>query len=105
MKTNYTITTPQEFKKMNPQGNGISIWVTNSRDLYCRLEALAELCKKHFKKFGGLDLDYLTESSTMRSITREARKQLRQWDEVYSIADDRQARAYLACWVYEFCMF
>lgn len=105
MKTNYTITTPEEFKKMSPQGNGISIWVTNNSDLYERLEALAECCKKKFKKFGGLDMDYLIESSTMRKITRDARKQLRLWNEVYSIPEDRQAREYLAYWVYEFCLF
>lgn len=104
MKTNYNITTPEQFKSMSAEGNGISIWVTNSRDLYCRLEALADCCVKKFKKFGGLDMGYLTESSVMKGITRDARKQLRKWDEVYSMEDDRQARKYLALWVYEYCL-
>lgn len=105
MKTNYIITTPEEFKKMSPQGNGISIYVTNSRDLYCRLEALANCCLKKFKKLGGLDMEYLTDSSVMKSISRDARKQLREYDEHYTMQDDRRAREYLAYWVYEFCLF
>lgn len=104
MKT-YNLTTPEQFKKMTPQGNGISVWVTNSRDLYCRLESLAECCRKKFNKLGGLDMEYLTDSSVMKSITRDARKQLKEWDEVYNMQDDRQAREYLAFWVYEYCLF
>lgn len=50
-------------------------------------------------------MEYLTDSSIMKSITRDARKQLRGWDEVYSMQDDRQAREYLAFWVYEYCLF
>lgn len=101
----FNITTPEQFKSFTPQGNGISIYVTNSRDLYVRLESLAECCKKKFIKFGGLDMEYLTDSSVLRSITREARKQLQQFDEVYNMQDDRQAREYLAFWVYEYCLF
>lgn len=105
MKTNFNITTPEQFKSMSANGNGISIWVTNSRDLYCRLEALADCCVKKFKQFGGLDMGYLTDFSILRAITRDARKQLREWDEVYTMQDDRQAREYLAYWVYEYCQF
>ena len=101
----YSITTPEQFKSMSAQSNGISIWVVNSRDLYCRLEALAECCKKKFKKFGGLDMDYLTNSSTMKAISRDARKHLKEWDEFYTMQEDQDARKYLAIWIYEYCLF
>lgn len=104
MKT-FNITTPNQFKSMNADGNAISIWVVNSRNLYCRLEALAECCKKKFNKFGGLDMDYLTNSSTMKAITREARKELAKWDEFHTMQEDQEARKYLAIWVYEYCLF
>lgn len=105
MKNSFNITTPDQFKSISCPGNGISIWVTNSRDLYCRLEALANCCVKKFKNFGGLDLDYLTDSSMMKSISRDARKQLKNWDEHYTMQDDRAARQYLAMWVYEYCLY
>lgn len=101
----FNITTPDQFKGMTASGNGISIWVVNSRDLYCRLEALAECCKKKFNKFGGLDMEYLTNSSTMKAISRDARKELREWDETYTMQEDQDARKYLALWVYEYCLF
>lgn len=101
----YNITTPDQFKSMNADGNGISIWVVNSRALYCRLEWFAECCKKKFKKFGGLDMEYLTNSSTMKAITRDARKQLAKWDEIHTMKEDQDARKYLAIWVYEYCLF
>ena len=50
MKNSFNITTPDQFKSISYPGNSISIWVTNSRDLYCRLEALANCCLKKFKK-------------------------------------------------------
>lgn len=101
----FNITTPDQFRTMSASGNGISIWVVNSRDLYYRLEALAECCQKKFAKFGGLDMDYLTNSSTMKSITRDARKQLRNMDEIHTMQEDQDARKYLALWVYEYCLF
>lgn len=101
----FNITTPDQFRTMSASGNGISIWVVNSRSLYCRLESLAECCKKKFSKFGGLDLEYLTNSSTMKAITRDARKELAKWDEIHTMQEDQESREYLALWVYEYCLF
>lgn len=101
----FNITTPDQFRSMSSASNGISMWVVNSRVLYCRLEALAECCKKKFNKFGGLDLEYLTNSSTMKAISREARKELKIWGETYTMQEDQNARKYLALWVYEYCLF
>ena len=101
----FNITTPEQFRCMNSAGNGISVLVVNSRDLYCRLEALAECCKKKFNKFGGLDVEYLTNSSTMKAISRDARKELKKWAETYTMQEDQDARKYLALWVYEYCLF
>jgi hypothetical protein len=105
MKT-FNITTSSEFFKMStPAGNGLSIYIVNTYELYCRLDALTECCRKKFKKFGGLDLGYLADSSTLKSITRDARKQLAKFGESWTMQDDRQAREFLAYQCYENCLF
>ena len=106
MKKSFNITTParvEEIRKAT-NSNGISIYVENSRDLYLRLEALSKCCLKHFKKYGGLDIDYLANSSTMKAITRDARKELLNYDERHTMQEDATARVVLAVSVYDYCV-
>lgn len=102
----FSIITPEQFSTIaTPNGNGISVWVLNSRDLYFRLESLCNCCKKQFNKFGGLDYLYLVNSSTLKAITRDARKQLANMGEYYRMQDDMTARVYLAYYVFEWCIY
>ena len=59
------------------------------------------LCKQ-FKKYGGVDLDYLLDSSTLKAITREARKALAKYGEHYTMQEDKEARAALVVSVWDY---
>lgn len=86
----------------NRESNGISIFVDNRRPLFCRLEALCNSCVKAWKKYGGLDEIRLQESSTLKSITRDARKTLIKYGEHYTMQDDLQARRNLVLYIYNY---
>jgi len=104
---NYTITTSETLKDWtsanNVNANGISIWVENRQSLYIWFENLCKACTKKFAKYGGLDLDYLSNCSTLKAITRQARKELSKIGESYTMQEDASARKYLAVAVFEYC--
>ncbi len=87
---------------INRESNAISIYIDNNRPLYCRLEALCKQCIKAWKKYGGLDEIRLQESSILKSITRDARKELLKYGERYTMEDDRQARRNLVFYIYDY---
>lgn len=63
-------------------------------------ESLCRMCRKHYTKHGGLDLGYLSGSSMLKSMTREARRHLAG---DYGMDADRQARYALAGDILEWC--
>lgn len=106
----YTITTPETFKSWKAAnaeqieiGRRLSLYVENVYDIYTQFEWLCACCLKQFRKRGGLDLDYLKESSTMKAITRAARKYAAEYGERYTMDEDRAARAYLAASIFDHC--
>lgn len=86
-------------------GNNLSLYVENVTDLYLTFEWLQNACIKKYKKFGGLDLELLVNSSTMKQITRNARKYAARYDERYTMQDDLQARRRLARVIFETCEY
>ena len=84
-------------------GSRLSLYVENVSDIYTQFEWLCACCLKKFRKFGGLDLDYLKESATLKAITRAARKYAAKYGEHYTMDEDRAARAYLAASVFDYC--
>lgn len=95
--TKFNITPCLGWKGGSTQGNIIADIVENTREYYDRWANLARMCEKQAKRYGGLDLAYLSESSTMRDITRVARQYLcREWKQRFTMQDDAQARRYLA---------
>ena len=103
---NFTITTPANFKDWknnhNTNGNGIDLFVENNYNTYARFEWLCNCCLKQFKKYGGLDLDYLLNSSILKDITRGARKALAKYGEQYTMQEDKDARAALVVSVWDY---
>lgn len=69
------------------------------------LDWLAGCCLKQYKKHGGLDLDYLADSSTLKSITRQARQKTAVYGRGawFSMAEDLKARQYLAAGIFQRC--
>ena len=103
MKHSENLTTRETLCDYNYTSNGLSITVLNSRDLYCRLEALCISVSKRAKRAGGLDMSIIENSSILKDITRSARKMCREkWDEVWTMDDDREARKHLAYYIAEF---
>lgn len=86
----------------NYRNNGISVFVCNNRDLYCMLEALCGQCVKVFRKCGGLDLDILCNCSSLKAITRAARRRLASFGESWTMADDIEARRALVAYIFEY---
>ncbi len=84
-------------------GRNLFIYVHNVRDLYCAFEGLQNCCLKQFKRHGGLDLNYLVESSTLKRISRAARKFAASFGEYYDMEADRAARIELAKDIYNTC--
>lgn len=76
--------------------------VLNERDIYLKYENLCRQCRMHYTKHVGLDLEYLRDSSTMKAITREARRRL---DGHTGMDDDRRVRTELAGDILEYCYF
>lgn len=107
MKKSFNITTPEEidemFKKM--KSNEISIYVMNQSELYCKLETLCKMCVKKFKKYNGLDINYLANCSTMKAITRTARHELLNYDKRQTMLEDEEARNTLALYVHDYCKY
>lgn len=105
----YNVTTRDTFNAWkvsnNADGNGISLYVENGCKLYCIFEQLQNQCIKAFQRFGGLDLDYLTNCSSLKAITRAARQRLAGDGESWTMDDDRQARAALARHIFETCEY
>lgn len=104
----YTIVTPETFGEWrtahNADSNLIALYVTTCRNLYRDLECLANACCKQFKRHGGLDLGYLSEFATLKAITRAGRKEVFRYDGITpTMEKDRQAREYLAAWIFEYC--
>lgn len=96
---NYTISA--SLNGYQHQGNGISLFILNDRDFYCMVEKLCDQCAKKFAKFGGIDLNLLESCSTLKAITRAARKELwRRWEEVYNMSDDLEARKELTAYIF-----
>lgn len=105
----YNVTTPETFNAWkvanNADSNGLSAYVENNCELYCIFEQLQNQCIKAFRRFAGLDLDYLTNSGALKAITRAARQRLAGFGESWTMDDDRQARAALARHIFETCEF
>ena len=73
-------------------------------DIYVEYERLCGMCLKQYRKHGGLDMVYLSESSILKNITRMARRRLA--DEGagrIAMTDDQSARRVLARHIYEWC--
>ena len=103
MKQSANLTTRETLSNYAYSSNGLSITVLNSRDLYCRLEALCMSVAKIAKKAGGLDMAIIENCSSLKSITRAARQMcLKEWDEVWTMEDDRNTRKHLAYYIAEF---
>lgn len=103
MKKSDNLTTRETLCNYSYNSNGLSITVLNSRNLYCRLEALAISVAKIAKRAGGLDMEIIENCSSLKSITRSARQMcLREWDEVWTMDQDREARRHLAYYIAEF---
>ena len=80
--------------------------IDNTFNIWRSFEWLGNCCRKAFKKYGGLDLGYLSNCSVLKTITREARK----YDKTnggggFTMAEDRAARIALAgrLWFECFC--
>ena len=103
MKHSENLTTRETLCNYSYTSNGLSITVLNSRDLYCRLEALCISVSKIAKRAGGLDMSIIENSSTLKAITRSARKRCNEgWGEVWTMDDDKAARKHLAYYIAEF---
>ena len=108
----FNLVTPENFQNWktfqaeqnNVEKNGIYSIVQKVTNIYLSFEWLQNCCIKQFKKFGGLDLAYLVESSTLKSITREARKYAAGIGENYTMKDDHDARVLLSSEIYETCL-
>ncbi len=85
------------------ENSNLVIYVRNVEELYLQFEWLCNCCAKKFRKSGGLDLDYLKNSSTMKSITRAARKYAAQYGEYFTMEEDAAARAALCYDVIDYC--
>lgn len=96
---NYCITRPEGLAAWmaGRTANNLAICIVNNCDLWGRMLWLLNCCRKQFLKYGGLDLDYLAGSSTLKDITRDARKTCGG-----TMEDDRTAREYLAGWILEY---
>ncbi len=109
MAKHFNIITPDNYGKWSSSqgatdaGRNLFIYVQNVRDLYCAFEGLQNCCIKQFKRNGGLDLDYLVESSTLKRISRAARKYAAGYGENYGMNADKAARIELAKDIYNTC--
>lgn len=98
---NKNLTISASLKNYRHQGNGISLFVLNDRKFYCMVESLSNACAKKFAKLGGLDLTNLENCSTLKAITRAARKELwHRWEESYNMSDDLEARKELTAYIF-----
>lgn len=103
MKTSNNLTTAETLHLYEYGSNGLSVTILNNRDFYCQIEALAMSCTKIARKIGGLDLNIIENCSTLKAITRNARKWLaKQFNEVYNMDDDRTARTELTYYIAEY---
>ena len=103
MKTSNNLTTRETLNKYNYHSNGLSLTVLNNGRIYPKLEAPAISISKIAKKAGGVDMDIIENGSTLKAITREARKYcFKMYDEVWTMEDDRNARRHLAYYIAEF---
>lgn len=95
---NITAFCPFDYKH-----NGISVYIENTYEFYLPLEQLCKQAQKIYNKCGGLDADILCNCSTLKAITRQARKQLAKFGEAWTMTDDRQAREALTAYIYDWC--
>lgn len=103
MKASDNLTTRETLCNYSYKSNGLSITVLNSRNLYCRLEALCMSIAKIAKRAGGVDMNIIENCSSLKAITRAACQMcLREWDEVWTMDDDKEARKHLAYYIAEF---
>lgn len=99
---NFNITRPEHVDAWRESAgaprtaNDLALCVVNDWNIYRSYSWLLNCCLKQFRKFGGLDLDYLRDSSHLKAITREARKRYGG-----DMEDDREARGFLAGHVLE----
>lgn len=78
--------------------------VENVRDIFCEYERLCGMCLKQYRKHGGLDMLYLSESSMLKTITRTARRRLaNEGAGRIAMTDDQSARKVLALHIFEWC--
>lgn len=106
MKQSNNLTTRETLCNYSYNSNGLSITVLFSRDLYCRLEALCISIAKIAKRAGGLDMSIIENCSSLKAITRAARQMcLKEWNEVWTMEDDREARKHLAYYIAEFAFY
>lgn len=103
MKKSNNLTTRETLCNYSYSSNGLSITVLNSRELYYRLESLCLSVAKIAKKAGGLDMSIIENCSSLKAITRAARQMcLKEWDEVWTMEQDKEARKHLAFYIAEF---
>src|SRR5574344_1771989 len=97
MKKSNNLTTRETLNKYEYHSNALSEIVLNNGRIYQKLELLAISISKIAKKEGGVDMNIIENCSTLKAITREARKYcLKMYNEVWTMEDDRNARKHLA---------
>lgn len=83
-------------------GNNIRLYAMNDRDAYCNLEWLANCVAKKAKRLGYVDEAKLYDSSVMKTITRDIRKEYGTgYGDTFTMADDRSGRYELLEHIYE----
>ena len=85
-----------KYQENERAGFSLIIVVENIENIYRQYENLGRMCQKAYKKYGGLDLDYLANCSILKSITRAARVFDNTHGGRLNMAEDRAARVALA---------
>lgn len=90
-----------DIETQEERGRAVVLVVENDQKIYVLYEQLAGACRKAWKKYGGLDLQYLSNCSVLRAITRAARRWESHCNGFVTMADDRAARVCLARRIWE----
>ena len=75
-------------------GNVITIYATNSREIYSVYECLRNCVRKRMKRGAACTVEHLAECATMKKIVRESAKLVQEFDGYTPTNEDKRAARY-----------